>query len=80
MTRPLPLALVISFALAAGTIGTAQPTPRARDLGVPFQGTPGALNAITDVAGVEVGFTTLIAGEGKLVEGKGPIRTGVTAT
>ncbi len=80
MTRPLPLALVISFSLAAGTIGTAQPTPRARDLGVPFQGTPGALNAITDVAGVEVGFTTLIAGEGKLVEGKGPIRTGVTAT
>ena len=53
--------------------------PRARDLGVPFDGTPGPLNAITDVAGVEVGHTTLIAGEGKLEVGKGPVRTGVTA-
>ena len=54
--------------------------PRARDLGIQFQGArPGPLNAITDVAGVEVGFTTLISGEGKLVEGKGPVRTGVTA-
>src|ERR1700736_2418011 len=52
---------------------------RARDLGVPFEGTPGNLNAITDVAGVEVGYTTLISGEGKLVVGKGPVRTGVTA-
>lgn len=54
-------------------------TVRARDLGVPFEGTPGPLNAITDVAGVEVGYTTLISGEGKLVVGKGPVRTGVTA-
>ena len=53
--------------------------PRARDLGVPFDGTPGALNAITDVAGVTVGYTTLISGEGKLQIGKGPVRTGVTA-
>jgi D-aminopeptidase len=53
--------------------------PRARDLGVPFDGTPGPLNAITDVAGVEVGQVTLISGEGKLVVGKGPVRTGVTA-
>ena len=45
----------------------------------PFDGTPGKLNAITDVAGVEVGFTTLISGEGKLEVGKGPVRTGVTA-
>src|SRR6267143_765831 len=52
---------------------------RARDLGVPFDGTPGPLNAITDVAGVEVGYTTIIRGEGKLVVGKGPVRTGVTA-
>ncbi len=53
---------------------------RARDLGIPFQGgQPGPFNAITDVAGVEVGFTTLMSGEGKLVEGKGPVRTGVTA-
>ncbi len=53
--------------------------PRARDLGVPFDGTPGPFNAITDVKGVEVGHTTLISGEGKLVVGKGPVRTGVTA-
>jgi len=53
--------------------------PRARDLGVPFDGTPGPLNAITDVAGVEVGFKTLIVGEGRLAVGKGPVRTGVTA-
>ncbi len=79
MPKPLPLALVVGLALVAGTFVGAQRAPRARDLGVPFQGTPGALNAITDVAGIEVGFTTLISGEGKLVEGKGPIRTGVTA-
>lgn len=53
--------------------------PRARDLGVPFDGTPGPLNAITDIAGVTVGHTTLISGEGKLEVGKGPVRTGVTA-
>jgi D-aminopeptidase len=52
---------------------------RARDLGVPFEGTPGKFNAITDVPGVEVGYTTLISGEGKLEVGKGPVRTGVTA-
>ena len=52
---------------------------RARDLGVPFDGTPGPLNAITDVSGVEVGQVTLISGEGKLQVGKGPVRTGVTA-
>ncbi len=52
---------------------------RARDLGIPFEGTPGKLNAITDVPGVEVGYTTLISGGGKLEVGKGPVRTGVTA-
>jgi L-aminopeptidase/D-esterase-like protein len=57
----------------------AQNKQRARDLGIPFEGTPGALNAITDVKGVEVGFTTLISGSGKLEVGKGPVRTGVTA-
>ena len=61
------------------TPATAQKTVRARDLGIPFDGTPGALNAITDVAGVEVGYSTLIEGEGKLETGKGPVRTGVTA-
>src|SRR5216110_1725174 len=52
---------------------------RARDLGIPFEGTPGKFNSITDVPGVEVGYTTLISGEGKLEVGKGPVRTGVTA-
>jgi L-aminopeptidase/D-esterase-like protein len=56
-----------------------QKAVRARDLGIPFDGTPGALNAITDIGGVEVGYTTLIDGEGKLEVGKGPVRTGVTA-
>ncbi len=54
-------------------------SPRARDLGVPFEGTPGPLNAITDVAGVEVGHTTLVRGSGPKVVGEGPVRTGVTA-
>jgi L-aminopeptidase/D-esterase-like protein len=53
--------------------------PRARELGIPFEGTPGSLNAITDVAGVEVGHQTIIRGEGKLAVGLGPVRTGVTA-
>ncbi|MGI8890709.1 MAG: P1 family peptidase [Chthoniobacterales bacterium] len=57
----------------------AQQSMRARALGIPFDGTPGKLNAITDVAGVEVGFTTLIKGEGKMEVGQGPVRTGVTA-
>lgn len=78
--------LVLMTILLAGSIqqvllspGLAQNKLRARDLGVPFDGTPGPLNAITDVKGVEVGHTTLISGEGKLVVGKGPVRTGVTA-
>jgi L-aminopeptidase/D-esterase-like protein len=53
--------------------------PRARDIGVPFSGKPGPLNAITDVAGIEVGYVTLTSGEGRLVVGEGPVRTGVTA-
>ena len=67
------------FALLAFQVSLSQTKPRARDLGIPFDGTPGPNNAITDVAGVEVGFATLIAGEGKLIVGKGPVRTGVTA-
>ncbi len=59
--------------------GAPPAAPRARDLGIPFDGEPGSLNAITDVAGVIVGHTTLIAGTGKLQTGIGPIRTGVTA-
>ncbi len=77
-------ALAILFcSLSAIPLATAQETPpakpRARDLGVPFDGTPGPFNAITDVSGVTVGHTTLISGEGKLQVGKGPVRTGVTA-
>src|SRR6267378_1973782 len=53
--------------------------PRARDLGVPFDGTPGPFNAITDVSGVLVGHTTLISGAGKLAIGKGPVRKGSPA-
>jgi D-aminopeptidase len=53
--------------------------PRARDLGVPFVGKTGEFNAITDVKGVEVGYSTIIFGEGKNIIGKGPVRTGVTA-
>ena len=60
-------------------IAWGQTKPRARDLGVPFDGTPGRFNAITDVAGVEVGHTTLISGSGRLKVGVGPVRTGVTA-
>src|SRR5437879_4975766 len=69
---------VLAFTLTS-TFVLAQSKPRARDLGVPFDGTPGPTNAITDVKGVEVGHTTLISGEGKLVVGHGPVRTGVTA-
>lgn len=66
-------------AAALVTAVSAQPKKRARELGVPLDGAPGPWNAITDVPGVEVGMTTLISGEGKLVVGKGPVRTGVTA-
>jgi len=65
--------------LLTSTLSLAQAKPRARDLGVPFDGTPGENNAITDVHGVEVGHTTLISGSGKLKVGEGPVRTGVTA-
>ena len=56
------------------------PKTRAREAGLRFPGQPGPLNAITDVAGVEVGATTLIEGDGPLVPGRGPVRTGVTAS
>ncbi len=72
-------AALLSLVMLASVSVVAQNGPRARDLGIPFDGAPGPLNAITDVAGVEVGFTTLISGSGKLVVGQGPVRTGVTA-
>ena len=65
--------------LSVFSLYSVQAADRARDLGVPFDGTPGPLNAITDVPGLEVGETTLISGEGKLERGVGPVRTGVTA-
>jgi L-aminopeptidase/D-esterase-like protein len=72
--------IIISVAIVAlAQLASAQSKPRARDLGVPFDGTPGPLNSITDIKGVEVGHTTLISGEGKLQVGVGPVRTGVTA-
>ena len=80
MTKKL-FGLVIFSGLAlmlSGNPGLTQSKPRARDLGVPFQGTPGPLNAITDVRGVHVGHATLIRGEGALQVGQGPVRTGVT--
>jgi L-aminopeptidase/D-esterase-like protein len=73
---------VIAFALSvtiSDALAASASAPRARDLGIPFDGTPGPLNAITDVDGVLVGHTTLIAGSGKLRVGQGPVRTGVTA-
>ena len=76
---PSPNHLVLLAILTLAVAASAQSKPRARDLGVPFDGTPGPNNAITDVKGVEVGHTTLISGSGKLVVGKGPVRTGVTA-
>jgi D-aminopeptidase len=65
--------------LLCSRVAAPRAKPRARDLGVPFEGSPGPLNAITDVAGVEVGYTTLISGSGELKVGVGPVRTGVTA-
>ncbi|MGA3244390.1 MAG: P1 family peptidase [Bacteroidota bacterium] len=70
--------IYLFFTIIAFQVVLAQFRPRARDLGIPFDGTPGTFNAITDVKGVEVGYSTIISGEGKLAVGKGPIRTGVT--
>ncbi len=80
MRDKMVMVIALIFAgLLVHRVAVAGGQPRARDLGVPFDGTPGPLNAITDVPGVAVGFTTLISGEPPLKEGVGPIRTGVTA-
>lgn len=71
--------LLVLLITAPAMSSLAQAKTRARNLGVPLDGTPGPLNAITDVKGVEVGHTTLIIGEGPLKVGVGPVRTGVTA-
>jgi len=78
MTNRKTLCSLLLLLIATQTLW-AQNKPRARDLGVPFDGMPGPYNAITDVKGVEVGHATLISGSGKLEVGKGPVRTGVTA-
>src|SRR4029077_4211465 len=72
-------AIVFSVCLILTGLATAQTRPRARELGVPFDGVPGPLNAITDVRGVEVGHSTLISGDATSPVGVGPVRTGVTA-
>ncbi len=77
--RKADRAIWISAYLLMSLLSAAEPKPRARDLGVPFDGNPGPLNAVTDVKGIEVGHTTLISGEGALKVGVGPVRTGVTA-
>ncbi len=71
----LPLLCIFSL-IQSSILGQ---KPRARDVGIPFSGTTGKFNAITDVKGVEVGYSTIISGQGKNTMGKGPVRTGVTA-
>ena len=68
--------LLLSLLAALSSYGQ---KPRARDLGVPFDGVPGQNNSITDVRGVEVGYSTIISGTGTNILGTGPVRTGVTA-
>jgi D-aminopeptidase len=70
--------LTLAILICVNSLVHAQ-KPRARDIGIPFEGTPGKFNAITDVKDVEVGFSTIIEGNGKNIIGKGPARTGVTS-
>ena len=76
---PLSIFTILFTALPFLQTACSQEKPRARDLGIPLDGTPGRYNAITDVAGVTVGLSTIITGEGPLIVGQGPVRTGVTA-
>ena len=68
--------LLISLLTAFYSFGQ---KPRAREIGIPFDGVPGKYNSITDVQGVEVGYSTIISGTGANELGEGPVRTGVTA-
>jgi D-aminopeptidase len=77
--RKVRFVVLILFVFLLAVSAVSQAKPRARALGVPFDGTPGPNNAITDINGVEVGHTTLISGDGPLKVGVGPVRTGVTA-
>ena len=76
---PSRLVMLLLPLLGAALPVAAQTHARARELGIPLDGTPGRLDMITDVAGVEVGHATIVRGEGKLEVGQGPVRTGVTA-
>jgi D-aminopeptidase len=78
MTRATALLLLLVVAATSAVSAQGRP-PRARDLGVPFDGMPGPLDAITDVKGVTVGHATIVRGNGRLRVGEGPVRTGVTA-
>ena len=71
------LALLL-FSFSGSALAETQ-SNRARDLGIPFNGQPGVLNAITDIKGLEVGHQTIVKGKGLLKVGSGPVRTGVTA-
>lgn len=72
-------AILLMLFMSSPMVTGATEKERARDLGIPFEGSPGPLNAITDVVGIEVGQITLIEGDGALAVGAGPVRTGVTA-
>ena len=78
LASAIPAAFLV-IAISVSASAQAKDNIRARDLGIPFAGTTGPLNAITDVTGLEVGQVTVIKGKGTLDVGKGPIRTGVTA-
>lgn len=70
---------ILAGLLVVGSLVVSAQKQRAREAGIPFDGTPGKFNAITDVKGVQVGYSTIISGTGKNIRGKGPVRTGVTA-
>ncbi len=79
LARDIFRLLVVASSCLFAVSPASAATPRARDIGIPLDGKPGPVNAITDVGGVEVGQVTLISGEGALKRGEGPVRTGVTA-
>ncbi len=79
LTTSVTVVSMLAATLLLAPVVSGQRAPRARDLGVPFDGAPGRGNAITDVAGVTVGHATIISGDGALKVGQGPVRTGVTA-
>jgi D-aminopeptidase len=78
LTSAARSSIVTGVLIVTASLAVQAQKPRERDLNLPIGGTAGPLDAITDVAGVEVGHTTLITGSGRLVVGQGPVRTGVT--